>query len=153
MTQETVLTPEGHKKLLQELETLRQKRKEISDRIEEAKELGDLSENAEYHEAKNDQAFTEGRIMEVEALLNNARVVNKSTKNADVVQLGSTVIVSQGGKKMTYHIVGINEADPTQGKISNESPLGGVFLGRNKGDIVEVNTPKGPQAFKIEEIS
>ncbi|PIS41716.1 MAG: transcription elongation factor GreA [Candidatus Kerfeldbacteria bacterium CG08_land_8_20_14_0_20_42_7] len=153
MIQETVLTPEGHKKLLQELEVLRQKRKIISDRIEEAKELGDLSENAEYHEAKNDQAFTEGRIIEVESLLNNARVVNKSSKNHDIVQLGSTVIVSQNGKKLTYDIVGINEADPVDGKISNESPLGGMFLGKRKGDVVEVNTPKGLQAFKIEDIS
>lgn len=151
--QETVLTPEGHKKLLQELEVLRQKRKEIADRIQEAKELGDLSENAEYHEAKNDQAFSEGRIVEIEALLNNARVVSKSSKNTGTIQLGSMVTVSKGNQKFTYHIVGINEADPLNGKISNESPLGKVFLGKKKGDTVEVQTPKGPQVFTIGEIS
>jgi len=151
--QETVLTPEGHKKLLQELEVLRQKRKVISDRIQEAKELGDLSENAEYHEAKNDQAFTEGRIIEIEALLNNARVAGKPSKHLGTVQLGSTVMVSQESKQYTYHIVGINEADPAHGNISNESPLGKMFLGKKKGEIVEVQTPKGLQAFTIEEIS
>jgi len=152
MPQETVLTPEGHKKLLQELEVLREKRKDIADRIQEAKELGDLSENAEYHEAKNDQAFAEGRIVEIEALLNNARVVSKPSKNLGTIQLGSTVVALQDKKKFTYHIVGINEADPLQGKISNESPLGKVFLGKKKGDVVEVNTPKGPQVFTIEGI-
>lgn len=153
MMSETVLTPEGHKKLLQELEVLRQKRKEIAERIQEAKELGDLSENAEYHEAKNDQAFSEGRIVEIEALLNNARVVSKSAKNAGTIQLGSIVAVSKGSQKFTYHIVGINEADPLKGKISNESPLGKVFLGKKKGDTVEVQTPKGPQVFTIGDIS
>jgi len=153
MAKETVLTPEGHKKLLQDLEALRKKRKEISSRIQEAKELGDLSENAEYHEAKNDQAFTEGRIAEIGALLNNARVVKKTAKNSGIVQLGSTVTVSQNGKKISYHIVGINEADPLNGKISNESPLGKMFLGKKKGDTVEVTTPKGQQDFLIEEIS
>jgi len=153
MVQETVLTPEGHKKLLQELEVLRQKRKDIADRIQEAKELGDLSENAEYHEAKNDQAFSEGRIVEIEALLNNARVVSKSLKNTGTIQLGSIVTVSKGNQKFTYHIVGINEADPLHGKISNESPLGKVFFGKKKGDTVEVQTPKGPQVFTIGEIS
>lgn len=152
MDNETILTPEGHKKLLQELETLRAKRKDISDRIQEAKELGDLSENAEYHEAKNDQAFTEGRIAEIESTLHSAEIVHKPLKSNGFVQIGSTVKVLQDGKTIEYTIVGANEANPLDGKITHASPLGKVLLGKKKGDTVTVKTPKGEQAYTIEQI-
>lgn len=153
MENQTILTPEGHKKLLKELESLRAKRKEISNRIEEAKELGDLSENAEYHEAKNDQAFAEGRIAEIEATLNSATIVDKKDNKDGVVGVGSTVKAIHEGSETTFTIVGANEADPTQGKISNESPLGRELLGKKVHDSVKVTTPKGEKEYQIIHIS
>lgn len=153
MEKETLLTPEGLKKIQDELDALRIKRREVALRIQEAKELGDLSENAEYHEAKNDQAFTEGRILELEALLHRAVVVEKPSKKNDTVQIGSTIKVSNNSVEREYSLVGSNEADPTSGKISNESPLGQAFLGKRKGDSIKLNTPKGVQEYSILSIS
>ena len=147
-----VLTPEGHKKVISELENLKQKRKEISDRIQEAKELGDLSENAEYHEAKNDQAFAEGRIVELEEMLVNAKIASRPS-GSSVVQVGSKVTLQNDGKTLVFTIVGINEADPSQGKISNQSPLGKELLNRRKGDDVSIKTQKGEHTYRIQAIA
>jgi len=147
-----VLTPEGHQKVLKELEQLKEKRKSISERIQEAKELGDLSENAEYHEAKNDQAFVEGRIVELEEMLHNAQIASRPL-GSSIVQVGSTVTIQGDGKKLTFTIVGINEANPGEGKISNQSPLGKELLNRCKGDAVTIKTQKGEQKYRIESIS
>ncbi len=137
------ITQEGLEKIQQELDELRTvKRKEIIVRIEKAKEMGDLSENAEYTSAREDQGFLEGRVLELEALLKNAIVVNH-TKGADVVEIGSVVRVQSDSGTREYTIVGSNEADPLKGKISNASPLGEAFLGKRVNDVVEVSAPKG----------
>lgn len=129
------------------------KRREIADRIEKAKELGDLSENAEYHEAKDAQAFNDGRIIELSTLLKNLTVVESDGHgNGDgKAAMGSKITVKnlKNGEEKQYSIVSFNEADPGQGKISNESPLGLAFLGHRKGDEVEVTTPRGELKYKI----
>lgn len=153
MEKETILTKEGHKKIMAELEELRSKRKDIAERIQEAKDLGDLSENAEYHEAKNEQAFVEGRIAELEDTINNAKIVKSPSKNSDLIQVGSSFIAQVAGKEVTFTIVGANEADPTTGKISNESPLGSLFLGKRKGESITIATPKGDNTYTIVSIS
>lgn len=153
MQTKTILTPEGHQKLLAELDKLRSKRKEISMRIQEAKELGDLSENAEYHEAKNDQAFAEGRIAEIEATLNQSEIVEKKSTHDGLVGVGSTVITSSNGSNYTFSVVGANEADPINGVISNESPMGRALIGRKIGDTVSVKTPKGETEYTIKKIT
>jgi transcription elongation factor GreA len=147
--EEQLITKEGYEKLKNELENLlKVKRPEIAKRIEIAKELGDLSENAEYHEAKDSQAFNDGRIMEIQAILKNVKIVD-SNGSKNKVSMGSTVEVKFNGEKREFKIVSFNEADPSEGFISNESPLGLAFLGRKKGDEVEVNTPKGIIKYKI----
>lgn len=135
------------KKELEELKGPR--RREISERIQEAKELGDLSENAEYVEAKNDQAFVEGRILEIESILKNATIIKQKTKKRDRVEVGSKIKIEDGETIKEYYIVGSNEADPSTGKISNESPLGQAFIGKKIGDIVEIKVPHGSKKFKI----
>jgi len=152
MSEEQIISPEGYKKLQDELDHLvNVKRKEIASRIEKAKELGDLSENAEYHEAKDAQAFNEGRIAEINNLLKNVRVVeNNNSKNK--VSMGSTVTITDGKKEKTYSIVSFNEVDPAQGKISNESPIGTALLDNKKGDDITISTPKGKKEYKIKEI-
>ncbi len=142
--QVTYLTSEGQTKLKTELDMLiRVRRKEIAARIQEAKELGDLSENAEYQEAKNEQSFNEGRIEELEATLRNVQVIDESKKDGNgTVQVGS-IVHAHNGKDHQLHIVGSNEADPLSGKISNESPLGLALLGKKAGDKAEVTTPSG----------
>ena len=144
------LTPEGKRKLEEELEYLRTvKRQEVARNLRAAIEEGDLSENAGYEESKRQQALLEGRIREVEALLANARILEEK-QGSEVVSLGSRVtIVEEGGSPETYQIVGPAEADPFQGRISNESPLGRELLGHRLGDIVEVETPDGPIRFEI----
>ncbi|MBI4281587.1 transcription elongation factor GreA [Candidatus Uhrbacteria bacterium] len=143
------VTQEGLEKIEQELHELRTvKRKEIIVRIEKAKEMGDLSENAEYTSAREDQGFLEGRILELDALVKNAIVVNH-TKGADMVEIGSVVRVQSSGGMREYTIVGSNEADPLKGKISNASPLGEAFLGKRVNDVVEVNAPKGVVHYTI----
>ncbi|MDP3836756.1 MAG: transcription elongation factor GreA [bacterium] len=146
---EQIITQEGYDKLQDELNNLSTiKRREIADRIERAKELGDLSENAEYSEAKDAQALNEGRILELTNTLKNVTVVEKMNGQAEVA-MGSTVTVKTDGKEKTYTIVSFNEADPLNGLISNESPLGVSFLGKKKGAVVSVETPRGVIEYKI----
>ncbi len=142
------LTPQGLAKLQEELEYLRTvKRQEVAERLHEAMEDGELIENAEYEAAKNEQAFIEGRILELEDMLSRA-VVIETPKNGDVVQIGSTVVIQEDGRKPeTYTIVGAAEANPKEGLISNESPLGQALLNKKVGDEVEVQAPSG--AFKV----
>jgi transcription elongation factor GreA len=143
------LTKEGLEKFKKELKELKTvKRKEIAKKIEEAIELGDLSENAEYSSVKDEQAFTEARIAELENIIRNVTIIEES-KGSEQVDLGSTVIVEREGVTKKFFIVGSHEVDPVQGKISNESPLGRAFLGKRKGDIVEVEVPAGKMKFKI----
>jgi transcription elongation factor GreA len=150
---QTYLTPEGLERLKEELRHLKQvRRKEIADKIERAKELGDLSENAEYQEAKEEQAFIEGRIIELETVLNTATVVT-SAGGTKQVSIGNTVRVRQNGEERTYAIVGANEADPAGGKISNESPLGRSLIGRRVGESFDVQVPKGTVTYKVVEIT
>ncbi len=148
-----IITQEGYNKLKEELDLLSVvRRKEIAERIERAKELGDLSENAEYSEAKDAQALNEGRILELINILKNVTVVESVGSTKGEVEMGSSVKVSCDGKQKEFIIVSFNEADPLNGKISNESPIGMAFLGKKKGDEVMVNTPKGEFKYKILEI-
>lgn len=145
-----VLTEEGYKKLVDELEerktTVRQK---IAQAIKEAKEQGDLSENAEYSEARREQNENEARIADLEALI-KVSTVSKGTGKKGTVQLGSRVAVqAPDGREMKFEIVGSNEADPAQGKISNESPLGKAFTGHSKGEEVSVETPGGTVTYAV----
>lgn len=140
---------EGLEKLKQELEDLKTaKRHEIAARLEHAKSLGDLSENAEYQEAKEEQSLLESRIGELEEILRNAVIIKKDAYST-LVQIGSTVRVKSEHGEETFTIVGSEEADPKEGKISNESPLGKAFLGRKTGDKVEVKTPAGTFHYSI----
>ncbi len=134
------------KKELTELKTVR--RLEVADRLKRSKELGDLSENAEYSEAREEQATVEGRIFEVEDMIKNA-VIIKHAVDSKVVEIGSAVVVSKDGKEIRYSIVGSNETDPMKGFISNESPLGKAFLGKKPNDVVIVTTPRGEVTYTI----
>jgi len=136
-------------KLKEELHDLKTvKRRELAGRIETAKSLGDLSENAEYHEAKDALGFIEGRILEIDDLLKNAIVIEEE-KGGSNVRVGSSVAVSVNGKEKKFTIVGSNEADPLTGKISNESPIGRALLGAKVGDEVDVETPSGTAVYEI----
>ncbi len=149
---EQIITQEGYDKLKNELDYLSTvRRREIADRIERAKDLGDLSENAEYSEAKDAQALNESRVIELTNTLKNVTVVANKAQG-DIVSMGSTVTVKCDGKERTYTIVSFNEADPLNGRISNESPLGVSFLNRQKGELVEVETPRGVMKYKITKI-
>ncbi len=144
-----IISREGHEKLKNELEYLTTvKRKEIAERIEGAKDMGDLSENAEYTEAKDAQAFNEGRIAEIKTLLKNLTVVSDEGEKG-IISMGSKVTVRTNGEEKEYTIVSFNEVDPMAGKISNESPLGFAFLDKKVGDKVKVDTPKGEIEYKI----
>ncbi len=146
---EQIISQEGYDKLQDELTYLTTvKRKEIAERIERAKELGDLSENAEYSEAKDAQALNEGRVLELTNTLKNVTVVQHED-SSDKVVMGSRVTVKIDNKEKQYTIVSFNEADPLNGKISNESPIGVSFLHKKKGDSVEVETPRGLVKYKI----
>ena len=149
---ETILTPEGLRLLERELETLKTvKRKEIAERIKQSKEFGDLSENAEYEDAKNEQAFVEGRILQLEQMLRNARVIDNHNAPDGEITVGSTVRLKDlgNGEEITYMIVGSPEADPDHDKISNESPVGHALLGKRKGQTVEVTAPAGKLRFNV----
>ncbi|NTW28420.1 MAG: transcription elongation factor GreA [Coriobacteriia bacterium] len=145
MNKEIALTPEGQAKLeeeLRHLETVR--RREVGERIKEAKEFGDISENSEYDDAKNEQAWVESRIIEVTQILARATIIDAPKKNPDRVTLGSKIeLESPGGAVNTFQLVGSAEADPANNKLSNESPVGQAILGRKKGDSVAVTTPSG----------
>ncbi|MDD3301589.1 MAG: transcription elongation factor GreA [Patescibacteria group bacterium] len=146
---EQIISQEGYDKLQAELTLLTTvRRKEIAERIERAKELGDLSENAEYSEAKDAQAMNEGRILELTNTLKNVTIVQRNSASNEVA-MGSRVTVKVNGNEKEYLIVSFNEADPINGKISNESPLGVAFLHHQKGDEVIVETPKGKVSYKI----
>lgn len=149
MANQTYLSPEGIETLKKELQELKtKKRQEIAKRLQEAKDLGDLSENAEYFEAKEAQSLNENRIAELEELLKNA-VVIKTPSAEDIVRIGSTIETKLNNNVETFSIVGSAEAKPQEGKISNESPLGRAFLGKKAGDEVEVKTPGGIVKYKI----
>lgn len=144
-----IISKEGYDKLQQELDFLiKVKRKEIAERIQRAKDMGDLSENAEYAEAKEAQAFNDGRIAELMALLKNVTIVQNGG-GKDSVSMGSVVTVQINSEEKKYTIVSFNEVDPAAGKISNESPLGIAFLGKKKGDKVKIETPRGEVEYEI----
>ena len=156
---EVILTPEGFKKLQAEIEELSTNgRREVAERIRVAREFGDITENAEYDSAKNDQAYLEARIATLEERLANARVVTKreitAAQKAGEVSVGTTVKLKDmnSNKQVEYHIVGSAEADPAEMKLSNESPVGKAIMGHKKGDVVEVSAPRGAMKFKIMEV-
>lgn len=154
MNNQTYITQTGLEKLRTELSNLKNvRRKQVADRIQEAKDFGDLSENAEYAEAKEEQAFIEGRIQELENILRNATIIKEHTKNGGV-DVGNLIKIKEKetGDIREYEIVGSSESDPSLGRISNESPLGRTFLGRKIGEIVEVNVPNGVVRYEIIEI-
>lgn len=149
---EIILTYEGLKKLEEELEQLRgPKRMEIKERIKVALSFGDISENSEYDEAKNEQAYVEGRIVQLETMLKNARVIDEDDVSTDKVTIGSKVRILdvEYKEEIVYTIVGSTEADPSQFKISNESPVGSALMQKKKGSVVEVMVPDGILKFKI----
>ncbi|HHX95203.1 MAG TPA: transcription elongation factor GreA [Clostridia bacterium] len=152
---EVLLTIAGLKKLEEELEYLKTvKRKEVADRIKQAIDFGDISENSEYDDAKNEQAFIEGRILTLEKQLRNARIIDESERSTEVVSLGSTVVLKdlELGDTLEYEIVGSMEADPSDKKISNESPVGKAVLGQKIGSVVEVEVPAGVLQYEILDI-
>jgi transcription elongation factor GreA len=151
-----LLTGEGLAKLEQELEHLKTvRRPQVAERIRQSKELASTQNNAEYDDAKNEQAFVEGRILTLEKLIQDAAIIDEEqAHHASQVQIGSTVSVVEGkGKRQQFTIVGSAEADPKQGRISNESPVGLALLGKRVGDEVQVNAPKGALRFTISKIS
>lgn len=144
----TLVTEEGLKKLRDELQTLKTvRRREVAEAIQRAKEQGDLSENAEYVEAKETQAAAEQRILELEAALKNVELIQKIADGR--VTVGDTVTIQWNGTETQYTIVGPNEADPASGRISNESPVGTALLGKRPGDLVNIRTPAGPKEARI----
>jgi transcription elongation factor GreA len=156
MPREVVLTPEGYEKLKGEIEHLRtEKRREVAERIKEAREFGDISENAEYDHAKNEQAMLEARIAVLEERLRSATIIDQKAVEKGVVSVGSKVRVKdqKSGKSVLYQIVGSAEADPAENKLSNESPVGQALLGHKHGDVVTVSVPRGPnRKLKITKI-
>ena len=149
---EVILTYEGLKKLEEELECLRgPKRMEIKERIKQALSFGDISENAEYDEAKNEQAYIEGRIAQIESMLKHARVIDEDDVSTEKVTIGSKVrlLDMEYNEEVVYTIVGSTEADPSKFKISNESPVGSALMQKKKGSTVEVMVPDGALKFKI----
>jgi transcription elongation factor GreA len=152
---EVILTPEGYERLKQEIEELSTtKRREVAERIRIAREFGDIAENAEYDDAKNEQMLLEHRIATLEERMRDARVISKKDIAKDVVSIGSKVKLRDVSAKETieYHIVGSAEANPSENKLSNESPVGKAIIGKKKGETVEVAAPRGKMKFKILEI-
>jgi transcription elongation factor GreA len=148
MAKETIVTQEGYEKLKTEIEDLSGRgRKEIADRIKEARDFGDIAENAEYDSAKNDQAMLEARIASLEDKVRSATVVDVKHLDNDTVQVGTTVHLKdqKTSKSVKYMIVGSSEADPTNGKLSNESPIGRALMGKKRNDLIKVPVPRGPQ--------
>jgi transcription elongation factor GreA len=152
---EVILTPEGYEKLKQEIEFLSNaKRREVADRIRVAREFGDINENAEYDDAKNEQAMLEHRIATLQERLLAARVIEKGEVTTHVVSIGSRVRLKDmdANETVEYHVVGSAEANPAEHKLSNESPVGKAIMGRKKGEVVEVSAPRGALKFKILDI-
>jgi transcription elongation factor GreA len=144
------LTPEGKAKVKAELDDLiNNKRVALAKRLRDAIQQGDLSENADYHAAKEDQAFLEGKILELEAILRSAVIIQEGGGGGDVVQVGSRVTVEESGDKLTFTVVGAKEANPREGKISNESPVGKALLGRRVGEVARAETPAGEIVYKV----
>ena len=155
-SKQIVLTYDGLKKLEEELELLKSsKRREIAERIKQALAFGDISENSEYDEAKNEQAQVEGRIVQLENMLKNAKLIDEDDVSTDVVGLGSKVMLYdiEFDEEVKYHIVGSTEANPSAFRISNESPVGRALIGKVVGDTIEVVAPDGVIKFKIVSIS
>ncbi|NLZ44411.1 MAG: transcription elongation factor GreA [Clostridia bacterium] len=153
---EVVLTVDGLNKLEKELEYLKTvRRREVAERIKQAIEFGDITDNSEYEDAKNEQGFIEGRILTIEKMLRNARVLSESDVQTDQVGLGSQVVLKdlESGEKVKYTIVGSAEADPAACKISNESPVGRALIGKKAGEEVEINVPAGIMRYRIEKIN
>lgn len=149
MSKKYLLTQEGLLKLNDELKHLiNDKRKEVIERIREAAAHGDLAENADYAQAREEQSFIEGRIMEIEDMIKNAEIITASTQH-NTVTIGSTIKVKVGDEERSYTIVGSNEANPLEGKISNESTVGVALLGKKNGDKVMVSTPAGDKEYEI----
>ena len=156
MSKQVVLTSEGLERLEAELEDLKTvKRKEIAEKIKVALSFGDLSENSEYDEAKNEQAMVENRIMQLKNMLKNAKVLDEDDIGLDIVSIGSkvTVLDTEYNEKIEYYLVGSTEADPSLCKISDESPLGKALIGKRVGDVVEVHAPVGILNFEVLDIS
>ena len=153
MQKDVILTPEGLEKLKQEIEYLSgEKRREVAERIKEAREFGDISENSEYDDAKNEQAMLEARIAQLEDKLRSASVVDASQLDGSEVRVGSKVEISEAGKKVTYTIVGSTEAAPMENRLSNESPVGKALIGHKKGDEVTIQLPSKTRKVKITKI-
>lgn len=153
MPKPNYLTPEGEAKLTAELEELKgPRRDELALRLRSAIQMGDLSENADYHKAKEDQGFLEGRIQEIEAILRNSVIIEK-TQSKGVVSIGSHVTIQEDDfDPETYHLVGPAEADPRNGRISHESPIGSALMDKKVGDFAEAETPSGKIKFKVVKI-
>jgi transcription elongation factor GreA len=152
---EVILTPEGYEKLKKEIEVLQtERRREVAERIRIAREFGDIAENAEYDDAKNEQAMLEHKINQLEDRLLTARVITKKEISKDSVSVGARVTIRDiaARKSFEYRIVGSAEANPAENKLSNESPVGKAIMGKKKGDVVEVAAPRGAIKFKILEI-
>jgi transcription elongation factor GreA len=148
VSRQSVITPEGLEKLKEEIEYLSTaKRREVAERIKEAREFGDISENAEYDDAKNEQALLEQRIAQLEERLRRSTVIDDKHLSTDEVQVGSTVHVKdqKSGDSQKFHIVGALEADPAEHKLSNESPIGKALVGHKRNDVVTVDVPRGPK--------
>lgn len=152
---EVLLTPAGLQKIEEELEMLKSvKRREVAERIKVAISYGDISENSEYEDAKNEQAFVEGRIITLEKMLRNARIIHEDDVDTGVVSIGSTVRLRdiEFKEDVEFHIVGSAESDPSDNKISNESPVGRALLGKSVGSMVEVTVPAGTIQYEVLEI-
>lgn len=147
MQEQILLTNRGYEKIREDLQGLKNRRKLISERIKTAREFGDLSENSEYEDAKNEQSFVEGRILELEEMLRRAKVMAKN--GTDKVELGSTVVLKMDGKTLSFTIVGASESDPASGKISADSPIGHSLMDKAKGEKVEILTPNGKMVCEI----
>ena len=152
MSQKVILTEEGFQNLKEELDHLvNVERREVAKRIKTARDFGDISENSEYDDAKNEQAFIEGRIQEIKNMLDNAEVVKEEEISDEIVSVGNIVKIKDvdSGKEYNYKIVGSAEADPLNNKISNESPIGSALIGHKPGDTVEVEVPSGLKTYEI----
>ena len=147
------ISANGLEKVKKELEEIKKiKRPKLIKRIQEAKELGDLSENADYHSAKEEQSFMEGKILDLEDTIKNSVIINNNQKNNEVIGVGSIVKVKNSNSEQEYEITGSNEANPINGKISNESPLGREMIDKKAGDEFLITTPNGEVKYKILEI-
>lgn len=155
MSKQNILTLEGLNKLEEELNALKNKRTEVAERIKQALAFGDISENAEYDEAKKEQAFVEGRIIQIENILRTAKVIDEDDIQTDVVNVGSKVLLKdiEFGDEVEYMIVGSAEADPMHLKISNESPVGKALVGKSAGAVVEIAVPDGIIKYEILQIN